>query len=460
MTRLHRRRGIKHWLVLLALACTTSIAVAQSDAAPEQPLTLPGADNPAIVAVLRDAQQRLAQQDATGAYDLLMRHELEWSGAAPYDYLLGMAALDSKRSREAAFALERVIAAQPEFDGARIELARAYFESGDLPAARTQFAYLQRRNPPARTAAVIARYLEAINSRSTLAGSRWSRLLQFGSGYDSNANGSTADTEFLGFTLSPRNVEAASGFAELVAGLGHTIATGARSGIASNLQISHRAYPDASYVDQTVVSLGSAAIWQFGATRITAGVNGQYGLLDGQDHDWSANVDLALTRRTDSNWDWSGSLRSGLQRYRDDRLHVLDAERTLVGIAATRINLGEGNGRMGVALLAGRDKARQSGSPYGNDKLGARAFVSWLLRPQSSLYAEISGLRSDFNNGGFFGIAREDKQYGAVLALELQNWPAARWSVSPRLRYTRNDSNVSLYQYDRAEIAVFVRRAF
>ena len=45
-----------------------------------------------------------------------------------FDYLLGVAALDNGYISEAIFSLRRAIAVEPGFSGARMELARAYFE--------------------------------------------------------------------------------------------------------------------------------------------------------------------------------------------------------------------------------------------------------------------------------------------------------------------------------------------
>ncbi len=446
-------------LVCAARALGSDAAHAQSPAAaPAAVLQL--SSDPSMAATLEEAQRLLTSGRAGEAYQLLAARELEWSGATLYDYLLGLSALDSGKPRDAQFALQRVVAAESDFLGARIELARAYFDAGDDAAAREQFRYLRAQSPPATTRVVIDRYLAALDARGTLAPARWSALFQFGAGYDSNANGSTNDTQFLGFTLDPRNVELASGFAEALVGIGHTVATGQRSGWVSNAQLSHRANPDASFIDQSIVGLSTGGIWQRRSARLTVALGGTASWLDGERHDHSLNADVGSTWRVKSDWDLAVNLRTGRQRYADSRLEVMDTDRLIAGLALTRVNIGASSGRAGGALIVGRDDASHSGSPYGNDKLGVRAFAGWLLRPQSSIYLEAAALRADYRDGSFFGLDRRDDQYSATLALDFQNWPAAQWSVSPRVRYMKNDSNVELYQYDRAEAAIFVRRSF
>jgi hypothetical protein len=430
----------------LAFAVTAQAQVSESD--------------PEIVPVLKQAQTLLAEQRASEAYALLAPLELEWGGTPYFDYVYGLAALDSGRAGDAAFALDRVVAAQPDFAGARIELARAEYELGRYEAAQAQFRHLLSESPPPETRAVIERYLEVISKRSQFGGSRWSTTAQGAVGYDSNANGSTADETFLGFTLDPHNVETESSFVELAGIVGNTLALGPTSGLVSNLQLTHRANPDASFIDQSVVALGTGYIRAFGTTRMNLGVSASAGWLDGEDHDRAVNVDAGVTRRTANDFEWGLSARVGTQDYEEPGLQILDVERYLAGLSLTRLNIGDHSGRFGVVLLGGKDEAQRDGSPYGADRYGGRLFTSWLLRPQASLYAEVSSMTVDYQDGTFFGVERKDEQLSVALSLEIQNWPAAKWSVAPRLRYSDVSSNVSLYEYDRVEAIVFLRRAF
>ena len=414
--------------------------------------------DPEVVAILKQAEALLAAGKPGDAYELLTRNELDLAGTPSFDYLLGVAALDSRRPKDAMFALERVVVSQPEFSGARIELARAQFENGEYRLARSQFEYLLTQSPPEGTRTVIKRYLDVIAEQSTLASSHFSALAQFGAGYDSNANGSTSEQTFLGFTLNPRNVETDSSFGELTLGAGHTIALGEASGLISNLQATHRANTDASFVDQTVASLGTTAVLVRGDTRFSAGIDGYAGFLDGEDHERGYNLNGGASHRF-GDYEGSVSLRAGTIEYEDPALKLLDANRYLAGFTVTRSNVGERSGRIGLVLLAGMDDAKTSGSPYGNDRYGARLFGSWLLRPQATLYAEVSTLTTDFD-GRFFGSSRKDDQLGFTVAFDFQNFPFSKWSVAPRLRYVQNDSNISLYEYDRFEAVVFIRRGF
>ncbi|HEY4637474.1 MAG TPA: hypothetical protein VIH23_04345, partial [Burkholderiales bacterium] len=65
-------------------------------------------------AVTDRARALLQRNDAQAAYKLLLPLEPQRAGDPEYDYLLGIAALDAGEPERAVFALERVLALQPD----------------------------------------------------------------------------------------------------------------------------------------------------------------------------------------------------------------------------------------------------------------------------------------------------------------------------------------------------------
>ena len=92
--------------------------------------------NPAL---LRDAQQLLAANNPKQAYMILVARQDQLSGNAEFDYLLGVAALDSGKIDESIIAFERVLQVDPKNAGARMDLARAYFNAGAMDLAQANF---------------------------------------------------------------------------------------------------------------------------------------------------------------------------------------------------------------------------------------------------------------------------------------------------------------------------------
>lgn len=410
-----------------------------------------------VQAVLGEAQDRLVAREPERTWELLAPLELEAAGSPSFDYIYGVAALDTGRLDAAIVALERVLAREPDFAGARMELARARFEAGDHAAAREQFSYLLTQAPPPGTRAVIERYLEVIDLGAPER-SRFAPYAELGAGWDSNANASTGNETFAGFLLDPDNVETDSAFFELAGGFGHALAAGRGGAVVSTGRASYRFNPDADFVDQALVSLGTAGQKNWGENRATAGASGYYGWLDGSQHELGAGIDLGLSRQLGSHWEVGSTGRAGMVRYQQDELEVLDVNRYLGSVSLIR-SISDGNGRAGLVALFGADDARRDTSPYSNDRLGARLFAGWQLGTRSSLYLEAGYLETDFDDSpGFFGIDREDDQWTAGLRTEYRDWPARGYLLVPTLRYTQTDSTVSLYEYDRFEFGVYLRR--
>ncbi len=416
-----------------------------------------------LVGTLQQAQTLLSAGRARDAWLLLAPLELEAGGSPYFDYLYGLAALDTGRQADAIPALERVLAREPDFAGARMELARARFELGDYPAARVQFEYLLTQSPPPATRAVIDRYLLAMDEGFVPPASARSRFLPYveiGTGWDSNANASTDSNTFGPVVLDSNNVETDSTFVELAGGFQHGLVTEPDGVVISVGRASYRLNPEARFVDQALVSLGTAGQKSWGQTRATLGASGYYSWLDGSPQALSAGLDLGLARQLGPNWELASVARVGGLRYQQDDLKILDVDRYLGTLSVVRAGLGTAGGRMGVSALFGTDSATQNDSPYGNDRLGGRVFAGWPLGSRSSLFLDAGYLVSDYDSPpDFFGENRKDRQWTAALSTEYRDWPARGYSLVPTLRFTNTDSTVSLYEYDRLDVGVFLRRS-
>lgn len=122
------------------------------------------------------------------AYDLA-QSQTTLQGSAHFDFLYGVAAVNSGHQAQGVLALERHLLQVPSNDRARLELARGYYDMGDYFRARQEFEFVLRFNPPKDVQANIQRYLDSMQTRD-LEGARASSrsYLELGGGYDSNVN--------------------------------------------------------------------------------------------------------------------------------------------------------------------------------------------------------------------------------------------------------------------------------
>ena len=94
----------------------------------------------------------IAASDFQQAFEMGEANLEEWEGDPEFDFLYGLAALESGNPNESVFALERVVTVSE--DGvlrgrARLELARAYFVTNNLSASENLFNQVLASNPPA-----------------------------------------------------------------------------------------------------------------------------------------------------------------------------------------------------------------------------------------------------------------------------------------------------------------------
>jgi len=439
-------KGMILTLVLLFCGVTAVASAQESDA-------IEVAASAATQQLLSDAEDLLARGLSQRAYDLLSPQESQLAGNPLYDYLLGIAALDSGKVSEAIFALRRALSVEPGFSGARMELARAYFETGNNALARPLFARLLHESPPPAVREVLNQYIDAIDAKQPAPRSRFIPYVELFAGHDSNANGSTSDQQFLGFTLSPNNIETDSPFAELGAGFDWFAPKSTRFGWRLGARASHRDNFDAPFVNATIVSGLGGFNWQRGSFFGRLYADGYWGARDGDSNENYAGLDLLLGWRPGGDWDLSANIRAGAQRY-DQSIEVLDVDRVLYTLGVTR-RFAPG-GWLSFQLVGGEDSEKQSGSPYGNSKSGGRISFSTPISNSALLYASVGSLTTDYD-GLFFGAAREDEQLTTTVQLEFRDVLTDGLSIMPRVRYVDNESDIPLYEYDRTELGIFFR---
>jgi outer membrane protein len=136
-----------------------------------------------------EAKRLIAAMNPKQAYMLLIVEQDKLSGNVEYDYLLGLAAVDSGKVDEAIIAFERVLSKEPNNAGAQLDLARAYFNAGSFDLAEGTFLKLRALNPPASALAAIDKYLAAIGDRRRAARRMVSAWGEMSLGYDTNLTG-------------------------------------------------------------------------------------------------------------------------------------------------------------------------------------------------------------------------------------------------------------------------------
>jgi tetratricopeptide (TPR) repeat protein len=401
----------------------------------------------------------LAQsRGADEVYKFLAPLENQYAGDADFDYALGTAALDSGRQSHAVFVLQRAVAARPQFAGARMDLARAYFTIGDNESARREFAILEKDNPPPQARRAIAEYQAAIDRRASAYRRQRSAWAELGTGFDSNANGAPDIQDFVGIPLDSRNQSTSSPYYNLGVGglVSQPIAPGWR--LVGNGSAAYRGNPDASFVDSQTLRLSGGLDWRTGKAELSLQPNFAMAMLDGEDNHQVVGLDLAGTWYATGRTQASFIVRNSQTRYAEG-LEVLDVDTTMLGVSAQYAMTGMPRVQWVGALTFGGDDAVEPGSPYGRDLFGARAGAIVDFGSGHAMLASLATLTADYD-GVFFGDTREDDQLGASLGYEWGGLRARGWTVRAQLNYVDNSSTVALYDYDRVDAGVSLRKEF
>lgn len=400
-----------------------------------------------------------ASGKASEAYELLAPAAAGRMGDPDFDFALGVAAADSGRPGEAIVALQRVLAVQPDNARVRAEIARVYAMAGDIDTARATYDTVV--NDPTVPDPVRQRLGRLVRDydRQMAGGGGVTGFLEGEAGWDGNINAATDLTSitlpvfaFLGpATLTGSATRMDSAYGQVQGGV---------SGVAG-LSRQTRAYASA---------LGSWRDNTDGREFDQGGLIGTAGLS----HTLTGGQTLALSGQVQRLWIGHDGYRTGygvigqattpaaggalslqLQAfgfdYDGDRPR--DAER--YGAALTWA------GRIAfVGATVGEERTRRSGARHlGYQYGGLQAGVEYPLGERVALTGAASFEARDYKAADpLFLAGRKDDQLD--LAAGVRWVVAEHLSLRPRVTWTRNDSNLALYDYSRTAASVAVRYEF
>lgn len=451
------RWGITVILAVIAAAFGTTVALAAGDEAISQ------------------ARELMKVGKPREAYTLLEKLEFDKAGDADFDYLLGIAALDSGKPDKATLAFERVLAVNPNSAGARLDMARAHFAMGDYASAKKELQMVSALNPPPAAGAVIQKYLAAIEEKEQLKRTAITGYLEGAVGRDSNITSVVGD--FTSAVLATYNLPGFQPTGSAVNRASDILA------VAGGVQINHQLddslalYAGADGRKRQVVSASNYTSQQLDARiglSYTQDADVYRGGLSFQDYRQRTDtVGITANRSsTGVNAEWRHAVgandHAGLfgiytqQRFQDVPTNDIDSY--MLGGNWIHVFGGDMKPMLYGSLFAGRDDARNklaNDSDVGKNNLGARFYGQVSAHENVDVFAGIGYLeRSDRSQNSRAITVQYGKDKMTDITLGL-NWrPAKDWTVRPQVTYSENSSNVALSEYKRTEATVTVRYDF
>jgi len=412
--------------------------------------------------VLDQAKRLLEERKAREAYQLLAPLQSQRAGEVQYDYLLGIAALDAGDAQQAVFALERVLAIEPNNLQARAEIARAYFVLGERENARREFKTVsESREVPEAARATVDKYLTLLTPRQTFL----SGFIEASVGYDSNVNSATDET-FIAIPalggalgqLNPLGTQVPAGFGGVAAGVSLSHALNQEWWLLGNAAYAGQFNFEHSQFNTGTLDASIGARWNRGPNALVA-------LLQGQ----SFNVDNSQYRRSfggTAQWLHNLSARQQLTAYGQyANLHYPDqsprnADRAIGGLAYSQAFEGQYLPVAFVSGYAGNEQTDSAAYSYlGFKPAGVRLGGQLTLHPTVVGFGSFGYEYRSYNGvEPLFLTTRHDNQYDVTVGVNY--FFAPKWSLRPQVGYTRVLSNIELNSYDRTVASVAVRRDF
>jgi hypothetical protein len=375
----------------------------------------------------------------------------------------GIALVDIGRPGEGILILERYVLLRPDDMRGRLELARAYFLGGDDVRARTEFEAVAAFDPPAAVRAGIDRYLDALFKRESLYRRRTLLYVEAGAGWDSNVNAGVAQADLTLPVLGPvtvidRGVErdALFGAAAIGGQINQPFAPG--FSVFGAFDANGTFYREESDFNLTTLS-GSGGVAYERAQHIVA-LSLAYGELHVGSDRYRTTMGAGLEWRYAISPVASIAVVPQYARLSyEDANEIRDADLGAIAINYRRAWLTNWQPAINLGVFYGDESSRRDRPDLTREFSGAALELVASPSPRWAVGGSLSYTRSDYDGPlPLLGVVRKDDYVAGTLRVHY--FVGSGWSARVEYTYAKNDSNVSLFEFDRSTIGARVRREF
>lgn len=410
-----------------------------------------------------DARRLLDGGDGRAAYVLLEPRESERAGEVGYDFLLGLAALEIGENTRAVFALERVLAIEPNHVRARAEIARAYLALGEVETARQEFENVRRQGVPADVSLTLERYIAAARRLENQDRPGADGYLELLLGYDSNVNvgPNRSSVVIPGISATPARLSRDSqankdAFAQVGAGVSGRLPLRPDLALLGSLSWSRRLNEDKDQFNLGSYDASAGVVYTEGKSVVTAMAQFASVGVDDARYRTAAGVTGQWQYNLDARNQLSAFLQFSNLHYVDQAIR--DADRQVGGIAYAHL-WRDGLVAFG-SVYAVSEQAQDDDVDYiGFDGAGVRLGGRFNLSERTTLFAGVSYEHRRYGESDpSFLTRRRDDQYGLLFGASYSL--ARSWTLTPQVSLARNSSNTDINDYHREMVSLAIRREF
>lgn len=425
---------------------------------------------------LERARGLLGSGNARQAYAELAPLEATLSGQPEFDYLLGVAALDSGRNDEAVVAFERVLARVPNHAGAQMDLARAYYASGSFDLAEAGFLKLRAANPPPAAQQAINRYLEAIQARKHQTQAGWTGFGELGLGYDSNITGvptdfgSAAQQAFnlVGIEATGNAVKRSAAFLQGGLGAEYSRPLGRGYSMFAGGEAKGRAYHDESDFNSAAAEVRFGGALNSGTNQFRATASyllfNQEGAAPGEPKQTNdrrmAGVTADWRHALDTKTQVGAAVQLNSIRFPENEIE--DFDQLFVSVSWLKSFERAGIPLLYLTAFASEDRAGNKFADGVTTKsknlVGVRSYLQYSLTPKLQVFNALGLIHRRDKDAFARSTAVENGRdtYGeAALGLSWQF--RERCALRMQYAFSHNSSNIDIYDFSRHELSSTVR---
>ncbi|MDH3354907.1 MAG: surface lipoprotein assembly modifier [Chromatiales bacterium] len=410
--------------------------------------------------VIEQLKSLSAKKQYSTAYQLAQKHRGDLEGESEFDFLYGVAAIDTGHVNEGVFALERVVFSNQKNHLARLELARGYFLQGDDIRSRQEFEKVLKVNPPTSVIDVVNKFMAAIRIRESQYKTSASAYVDIEAGYDSNVNAGP-ERNTLGIfenLLSVDKFQKKDSYMAYAAGgkLNHPVTP--HSSLFLSADASMRRNSKERVNNNELLTIQTGMQWQKERAKYRLSLIGQLYRLDGSINRNMYGVGFENSVSTSKSHQRTFSLNLVDMAYPSNATY--DSSQLTLGLSSIT-KAKKSSWHVGVNVGLQSSKIKTEAAKSGADRLILGGNIGSLISisNKSNVDINLSWSLSEYS-GVYIGSTAKRADTYSKLALTYNHLMSDKWKYRMSISHSQNDSNVALLTYKQSQLLVGFQRVF
>lgn len=410
-------------------------------------------------------QQAIATEQYALAWEQAKNLKDQREGDPDFDFLYGLAALETGHFEYALLALKRTVANQPEQVRPHLELARTYLALHNPDSATVEFKTALELPMPANVRRNVEQQLQTLTTgeqATTNGSSAWQSSASFALGHDNNVNlgvnNASINLPIFGeVTLDHSSIKQDSSFSELSTQLSYNQVQTAERAWFVNTSFTHKHYPHAVTYSTKDLNLNVGQVFMDGNQRYQLGINLQALNLREQSYSRSQSLEASINYKQDPAHSWLGTISWGNTGYQQT-INKNQNNQTLQLSTQYQMNTHQLGQQIGFVVsheIPEKDKFKYLNRDV--ISLGYGLTKTWNSTQISSIGINAQR-RVNQGTDLTYRAKRKDKRLTLQISHQIQL--SSKASFFTNAGYVNNASNLDLYDSEKAFIKAGINYQF